>query len=498
MRTFEPPPRSVRRPRTVAVVGAGLTGLTAALLLARDGHRVTVLDRDPAPPPAQAPTPRADAEAAWEEWQRPGVSQFRQPHLMLPRWRHEIERELPELCADLLAHGAVRVNLLHLQPDAATHGWQPGDEQFDTVTARRPVLEAALARLAQSQPGLTVRRGARVTGLVVDHGPGRPRVRGVRTADGRVPADLVVDAAGRRTPLPAWVSGLGGLGGTTPVEERDPCGFVYYSRYFRAHGASPRGHGPVLTHHPSLSVLTLPCDHDVFCVVLVAAANDRALRPLRDPAAWTAVARCAPTSAAWIAAGEPITDVLPLAGLADVRRSYVRDGVPVATGIVAVGDSAAATNPSLGRGAAIGAIHACTLRDTLAAASDDPEELVTAFAEATDLRVSPWVAATTRFDRHRLGELTADVAGAPYLTEDPTWAVTTALLAGAAEDALLARAAARIAGLLAAPPEALADPVVAARLGPYIGGRRYPVAGPTRADLLAAVTGLPRGSGLVG
>ena len=48
----------------ILVLGAGLTGLTAAMLLARDGHTVTVLDRDPASPPGAA-------EAAWQEWARP-------------------------------------------------------------------------------------------------------------------------------------------------------------------------------------------------------------------------------------------------------------------------------------------------------------------------------------------------------------------------------------------------------------------------------------------
>ena len=49
----------------VVIAGAGVVGLAAALLLARDRHRVTVLERDRA-------APAEDPEAAWTSWQRRG------------------------------------------------------------------------------------------------------------------------------------------------------------------------------------------------------------------------------------------------------------------------------------------------------------------------------------------------------------------------------------------------------------------------------------------
>jgi choline dehydrogenase-like flavoprotein len=60
----------------VAVLGAGLAGLSAALGLARSGRRVMLLERD---------GPGADdgADLIFERWERPGIAQFRQPHNFL-------------------------------------------------------------------------------------------------------------------------------------------------------------------------------------------------------------------------------------------------------------------------------------------------------------------------------------------------------------------------------------------------------------------------------
>src|SRR5262245_44335848 len=67
----------------ILVMGGGVAGLCSAMLLARDGHHVTVLERDACPPPEPAD--------AWSGWERRGVNQFRLAHAFLPRFRATLD-----------------------------------------------------------------------------------------------------------------------------------------------------------------------------------------------------------------------------------------------------------------------------------------------------------------------------------------------------------------------------------------------------------------------
>ena len=309
----------------ILVLGAGLCGLSTAMLLARDGHQVTVLERDPAPPPQAGPP---GAAQAWEAWERRGVNQFRLPHVMLPPWRVVMERELPEVLDELLAAGGLRLNTLAMLPESRRGPLRDGDERFVTVTARRPVLEAAVAAVASRTPGVTIRRGVTVTGLLADP-PARARaarIRGVLAAGGRaLRADLVVDCCGRRSPLASW---LEAIGAPQPAEEREDCGFVYYGRHFRTRtGELPRAETNLLTHYDSVSVLTLPGDNGTWSVVFTTASRDRQLHALREPDHWDAALARYPLAAPW-RDGEPITGVDVMADLICEAPSPVKATLP--------------------------------------------------------------------------------------------------------------------------------------------------------------------------
>ena len=311
-----------------------------------------------------------------------------------------------------------------------------------------------------------------------------PHVVGVVTDDGeQVPGDLVVDAGGRRSAMPDW---LAAAGARRPADEVADCGFVYYGRHYRsADGAMPAMFGAPLQAYDSVTFLTLVADNGYWSVVLTASAKDRVMRRARDVAVWERIVRSYPLIAHWIDA-EPVTGIDVMAKIEDRVRHFEVDGEPVATGVVAVGDAAACTNPSVGRGCSIALLHAVCLRDVVRKTGvDDPLEFVRRWNEVTGATVAPLVADTLNFDRHRLAEIDAQIAGVPYETDDPAWRFGQALRAGAAQDPELLRAALRVASLLARGVEVVAEPGILEMALAVDTSVRPP--GPSRDELVAIV-----------
>ena len=316
-----------------------------------------------------------------------------------------LETELPEIQDELGRAGAARFDLVTpLPPFFTDRAPRPIDDKLWTLTARRPVGEWVFAHAAQNARGVTIRRGVGVDGLLAGRSviDGVPHVAGVRTANGdELRADLVVDATGRQSRSPHW---LEAIGARPPYEEQEDCGFTYYTRYFR--GVPPQPLAGALMPLGSISLLTLPGDHDTWSVTIFVATGDQPLKNLRHEETWTKVIHACPLHAHWLD-GEPITPVLPMSGIADRYRRFVVGGTPVATGFVGVADAWACTNPSAGRGLTVGFLHALGLRDTVRAHGDDPRALVADFDRRTEADIAPWYHAQIAVDRARFGEMVA-------------------------------------------------------------------------------------------
>ena len=389
----------------IVVVGGGVVGLSAALMLAREGLEVVVLERDGDAVPGSP-------DDAWRAWDRRGVAQFRQPHYLHPAGSHILDSRLPEVKEALLrAHGTSFDTLTLLPPFIEDRAPREGDERFVTVTARRPVIEYAVADCAERH--LDVRRGVTVSELLT--GPpaatGVPHVTGVRTSDGeQLAADLVIDAMGRRSTLPDWLARLG----ARPVaEEAEDSGFTYYTRYFRsATGTVPPFRTGLLAPFDCYSLLTLPGDAGTWSVTVYISSRDQALKDLRHPEKWTALVAACPLHAQLLD-GEPTTEVLAMSGVVDRHRRCVVDGAPVVTGLVTVGDSSCCTNPSLGRGLTMGLMHAAGTVEVVRDHLGDPLALAHGHDRMTQARMTPWYRNTVRFDRARKEQIDAAIEGLP-------------------------------------------------------------------------------------
>ncbi|WP_269857580.1 NAD(P)/FAD-dependent oxidoreductase [Streptomyces sp. RPT161] len=437
----------------IVVCGGGVVGLSAALMLARDGHTVTVLEVDPVGPP---PEP----VQAWDRWRRTGVAHFRQPHNLLPRFRQVLAEELPDMTGRLLAAGCVLMDTLTpMPPGIEDQSPRPEDDRFRFVSGRRPVVESVFAAAAEEQADVTVRRGVRVAGLL--GGPPRckgiPHVAGVRLSDGEeIRADLVVDATGRRTAAPRW---LAHLGAEQPATEKEQGGFAYYTRYFTG-PQQPLRRGAPLTPLGTVSLLTIPGDNDTWSITVVGSAKDAPLRAIRDPECFTRLVRACPAQAHWLA-GTPISDVLVTAGILNRRRRFVVDGRPVATGFAAVSDAWACTNPTAARGLSVGVLHVQQLRRTVRAHVADPEVFASAWDKATEQYVAPFYQDQIAADRVRIAEMDALREGDEPPLPDP---VASRFAAAALRDAEVFRALLEAAVCLTPRAEVLARPDLMARI----------------------------------
>jgi 2-polyprenyl-6-methoxyphenol hydroxylase-like FAD-dependent oxidoreductase len=464
---------------SVLICGGGAVGLATAMLLARDGHAVTVLEADPAAPP---PVPLD----AWTGWDRPGVAQFEQPHNLLPRFRQELATELPDVLKRLLDAGCWEQDALRPAPPALGDlPPEPGDERFTVLIGRRPVVEAVLAQAADDEPGVDVRRGVKVTGLLAEPGT-LPRVVGVRTSAGDLRADLVLDAGGRRS---AAGDRLAEIGARRPEELAEDSGFVYYTRYLR--GELPRRRSAPTTVYGTFAVATLPGDHDTWAVTVFGSSRDRALTALRRDDVFDRLIRALPLHAHWLD-GEPVTPVLPMAGVLDRYRRFVLDGEPVATGFAAVGDAWACTNPSAARGLSLGLAQARMVRDELRARSwnsgaRSAGEFELRLHERAETELAPYYWEQVNADRARVAVMDALRAG--DTPSPPPDSPALRLLASAFGDPVLYRAFAELTSCFVTMGEVLARPEIAARLTDPPAGPPFTPPGPDRTELLALLGG---------
>ena len=350
------------------VIGASIAGLSAARVLSDFFSEVTVYERDELP---SAPANRAT------------VPQDRHLHMLMARGAIEFESLFPGLLKDMVAAG---VPILENRPDcihlgAAGHVLGTGQTLRDEFTAyvpSRPHLEWQLRRRILDLDTVEIVRGSvreprfdaarqRVTGVLLDSGDA-------------VDTDLVVDAAGRGTRLPVWLTQWGFQ---RPAEQTIDIGINYATLQLRIPDGLIAEKVVVAgaSHDKSLG-LGMLCYEDGTWVLTTFGVAD--VKPPRAfPEMLALATELLPTHLSdAVTQAEPLCDTAFHAFPASKWRRYDKlDRFPA--GIIPLGDAVASFNPTFGQGMTMTSLQAGHLRRALQSANGLGPDLARLLNRAT-------------------------------------------------------------------------------------------------------------------
>ncbi|MEU4380512.1 NAD(P)/FAD-dependent oxidoreductase [Micromonospora echinofusca] len=376
---------------TAVVLGGGFAGVLAAYVLAGHVDDVTIVESGRYP---ARPGPR------------PGLPQAHHNHVLVTGGARALDALVPGTVAALLAAGAHRRGLTGDALIRGADGWfHRHHTDAYVISCSRWLTDDVVRRRVLAHAAVRVREGTRVRGLTGN----ADQVTGVAVTGphgtGTIPADLVVDATGRRSQAPRWLAALGG----PPVrEETVDSGLAYSTRVYRA----PPGLGtglPAIMLHPRTEqgreghgATLFPIEGDRWIVTLTGTRGNRP--PVTAPEFTScAYALGSPIIAELLADAEPLGDVRPYRVTANRRRYFEHHPGPA--GFMVLGDALATTNPVYSHGMSVAALGARALQRALARHGPGPAhsaELQAAVASEVD---TPW--------RMAVGKDRGDAGAAP-------------------------------------------------------------------------------------
>jgi 2-polyprenyl-6-methoxyphenol hydroxylase-like FAD-dependent oxidoreductase len=341
------PARAALGERAV-VIGGGVAGLLAARALADHFRRVTLLERDAYPTGPES---------------RKGVPQGQHVHGLLAQGLVVLDELFPGLAAEMTADGAVPIDWGRDLRWYYFGGYKPrATTGTEVLLFTRPFLERHLVRRLSGLGNVELVTRASVSQLLT--GQDRRRITGVRLASappGDLPqdieADLVVDASGRGSHSPKWLSDAGY---TVPTTTQIGIDVRYTSRFYRRRSDDLPG-AKVLYVVPMppgerRGGAALPVDGDRWLVTLWGYFGDH---PPTDDAGFVEFAKGLPASDIHdlVTRLEPISAPVAYGIPVSVRRHYDRMA-ELPERYLLVGDAVCAFNPVFAQGMTVAALEA--------------------------------------------------------------------------------------------------------------------------------------------
>ena len=371
------------------VIGSSMAGLLAARVLSDHFAHVTIVERD-------GLTENADP--------RKGVPQARHAHGLLARGQGIIEDLFPGLFAELVADGALRVDM------GRDLRWY----QFGTWKTRctsnvigyiqsRPLLEWKIRARVAAIDNIHFLPECDVIGLQANAaGTGIVGVQVKRhpssTPAATLPAELVIDASGRGSRTPAWLAGLG----YGPVAESEVTMHVGYASRIYRRPAHFQADWQVLMVYPKppgetrLGII-MPMEGDRWMVTLSGWHHDY---PPTDEAGFLEYARSLPVPDLYetIKDLEPLTPIVSHKTPSNLRREYEQMR-RFPEGLVVLGDALCSFNPIYGQGMSTSALAASTLDACLRAQAQRTPGEIAGLADRFRKQIAgviaiPWMLAT--------------------------------------------------------------------------------------------------------
>ena len=384
------------------VLGGSLAGLLAARILAEHFDHVTLIERD-----------------AYKETTetRKGQPQANHVHGLLARGCQILEELFPGLQDEMIAAGAPLVDMANEIAWFTRAGWGIRfPSELKVLAFTRPLLDLHVRRRIANNPRIEILDNTDVVSLMPDaklnHLAGVLICPRASDADRRVAkelrADLVVDATGRASRAPRWLSDLGY---EPPEEIVIDANLGYASRIYRipenfdgdwqcayVQSAPPeRKHGAIL----------FKVEDNRWLVTLIGGGGSH---PPSDETGFLDFVRSLPVSIVYdaISRAEPLTPIKTHRSTQNRMRHYER-AKQLPENFLLLGDAVCAFNPVYGQGMTTAALGALTLRKCLLEQNGTLNGLSRRFQKRlAKVNETPWMLATS--EDYRYDET---VGGAP-------------------------------------------------------------------------------------